>query len=240
MKPDSFVFHTSDYQAIKAMSDAQLGKLFRGICEFAISGSEKMEDAELKFAFNLLIDKLKRNFAKYDEICKKKSETARQAWAKHKQANATNGNSNSNTNSNSENVIFKIKCIFFFEKRICPVNQQFDIFWLYWCKRQWIDDNGEPISDKISFAKAWIPRKESQTLCNEYVAALKEMYTRLEREPGSELIVTDLMDIRPRNGTLELYGSDELHSFLQAHYSAIKDILPAAFKCNSVTFNQKK
>lgn len=238
MKPDSFVFHTSDYQSIKEMTDAQLGKLFRSICEFAISGREKMDDTELKFAFNLLIDKMKRDFVKYEDICKKKSEMAKQAWAKHKQANAAN--SNSNTNSNSENVIFKIKCIFFFEKRICPVNQQFDIFWLYWCKRQWIDDNEEPISDKISFAKAWIPRKEAQTLCNEYVAALKEIYTRLEGEPGCQLIVTDLMDIRPRNGTLELYGSEQLHAFLQAHYPEIKDILPAAFKCHSVTYNQKK
>jgi hypothetical protein len=238
MKRDSFVFYASDYQSIKGMSNEQLGRFFRAVCEFALYGTETIDDKELKYAFNLLIDKIKRDQAKFDMVCKKRSDAAKKAWSMQKHAYATD--SISEGVSNSEREIFRIKYIFFFEKRICPVNQQFEIFWKYYCKRQWLDDDGVPIKDKISCAKAWIPRKESQTLCNEYVAALKAMYTRLEREPASKLIVTDLYNIIPRNGTLELYGSEELHSFLQVNYHAIKDILPTAFNCQSITYHSKK
>ncbi|MBO7432248.1 MAG: hypothetical protein J6U13_00695 [Salinivirgaceae bacterium] len=242
MKRDSFVFYASDYQSIKDMPNEQLGRFFRAICEFALYGTDTIDDKELVYAFKLLIDKIKRDQEKYDEICKKRSEYASRARKKHMLAYATDSKDEyeSENGSEGENEIFKIKNIFFFEKRICPVNQQFEIFWKYYCKRQWLDDDGVPIKDKISCAKAWIPRKESQTLCNEYVAALKAMYTRLEREPASKLIVTDLYNIIPRNGTLELYGSEELHSFLQVNYHAIKDILPTAFNCQSITYHSKK
>jgi len=64
------------------MTNAQLGTYFRAICEFALYGSTKMEDIELKYAFNLLTDKIKRDQAKYDEVSKKRSEIAKKARSK--------------------------------------------------------------------------------------------------------------------------------------------------------------
>lgn len=107
MNRDSFVFYASDYQSIKDMTNAQLGTFFRAICEFALYGSTKMEDKELKYAFNLLTDKIKRDQAKYDEVSKKRSEIAKKARSKQLLAIAADSNRDSNNECESEIINIK-------------------------------------------------------------------------------------------------------------------------------------
>ena len=116
MSRDSFVFYASDYKSIKDMPDEQLGRFFRAICEYALNGIAKIDDKELKYAFNLLIDKIKRDQAKYDEVSKRRSEAGKKAWKKQMQANGGGSGSVSVSDSESDNI--EIKKIFLFEKNV--------------------------------------------------------------------------------------------------------------------------
>ena len=74
----SFVLYTDYTEKFKALSDAQFGKLIRGLCEY-ITTEERPDFDELviSMAFDVAKVDLDRNKQKYDEICEKRKEAGR-------------------------------------------------------------------------------------------------------------------------------------------------------------------
>jgi len=236
MKRDSFIFYASDYQSIKDMTDAQLGTFFRAICEFALYGSTKMEDKELKFAFNLLTDKIKRDQAKYDEVSKKRSEAGKKAWKKQMQANGGDSVSVSDNVCDNESEIIEIKKIFLFDKRVLPVKNEFDRFWNHYLKNNWLDGNGTPITDKIACARNWSVPKAKITLLEYQVSAWREIYDQLAQESDSYLLVTDLLKVEVDGVTLKISCTSAMRDFLEKHIDNVKDIVSSVFRCEKILY----
>lgn len=236
MKRDSFVFYSSDYRSIKDMSDEQLGRFFRAICEYALNGIEKIEDKELKYAFKLLIDKIKRDQAKYDEKCKKRSDVAKEAWSKRLHAIAADSVCDNESENVCDSDIINIKKFFLFRRRICPVNCEFERFWCHYAKNDWVDGNGVKITNKIACAKNWQIPDSVQTLLSYQAVAWHKIYSKLSREPNCDILITDLVKIEVKNVTLTITCTSAMRDFLEKHIENVKDIVHSDFKCQYLEY----
>lgn len=236
MSRDSFVFYASDYKSIKDMPDEQLGRFFRAICEYALNGIAKIDDKELKYAFNLLIDKIKRDQAKYDEVSKRRSEAGKKAWKKQMQANGGGSGSVSVSDSESDNI--EIKKIFLFEKFICPVNAEFARFWAHYAKNDWVDGNGIAITNRLACAKNWNTDAMACRLDISSAKAWKVIYNLLKEREKSELMVTGLYGFNLKNNTLIILCTKQLYEFVESNLNDdIGAVIRREFDCQKVEYN---
>ncbi len=88
----SFIVHFSTYESIKDFDDAQLGKIFRAMCEYAITGKEITLTKMLKVAFRFVKSQMDADIEKYKETCKKRSDAGHSSAQKRAEAKATNVN----------------------------------------------------------------------------------------------------------------------------------------------------
>lgn len=68
MKKDGVVLYISHYQAIKTLSDEQLGKLYRAIFEKQL-GNEVVLSADIQIAFNFINNQMVVDTTKYNQMC---------------------------------------------------------------------------------------------------------------------------------------------------------------------------
>lgn len=76
MKKDSFILYKSFYEPLKMLSDKQLGKLFKAIFEYQISGNTEV-DSDIQMAFAFIKNQLDIDYGKYEEKVKKNSDNGR-------------------------------------------------------------------------------------------------------------------------------------------------------------------
>lgn len=104
---DSFVFYLSQYDAIKELTDEQIGRLMRAIFEKQL-GKEVVLENDIKIAFNFINNQMLVDQKKYAETCEKRRLSGKQGGApkgnqnarkttKNKQ-NKLNDNENDNEN----------------------------------------------------------------------------------------------------------------------------------------------
>lgn len=66
---DSFVFYLSHYEAVRDLTDEQLGRLFRAIFEKQL-GNEVVLENDIKIAFNFINNQMVLDKTKYENKCK--------------------------------------------------------------------------------------------------------------------------------------------------------------------------
>lgn len=88
----SFIVHFSTYESIKDFDDAQLGKIFRAMCEYAITGKEITLTKMLKVAFRFVKSQMDADIKKYKETCEKRSDAGRSSAQKRAESKSTNVN----------------------------------------------------------------------------------------------------------------------------------------------------
>lgn len=118
MAKDSFVFYLSQYDAIKELTDEQIGRLMRAIFEKQL-GKEVVLGNDIKIAFNFINNQMLVDQKKYAETCEKRRLSGKQGGAPKGNKNATkttknkqnklNDNDNENDNDiKKENTKEKI------------------------------------------------------------------------------------------------------------------------------------
>ncbi len=90
---DSFILYTSFYEPLKSLSDEQLGRLFRAIFEFNLTGKENV-DVDIQIAFAFIKNQLILDGEKYEEVKKKKAEAGKLGMQNRWKKNITNDNKN--------------------------------------------------------------------------------------------------------------------------------------------------
>ena len=100
------------YGDIKATSDEltdeQLGRLFRGMIDYFVSGECPRFTDSLKFAFIPIKQQMDRDADKYIQKCEKMRSNANKRWSenaiasKSNQLDANDANTNTNTNTNKD------------------------------------------------------------------------------------------------------------------------------------------
>lgn len=189
-----------------------------------------------------MVDKIKRDQAKYDEICKKRSEYALRPRKKHMLAYAADNISDNGckceSQSESDEDILKIKYFFLFNKRICPVQSEFERFWDHYAKNGWVGGNGVLITNKVACAKNWKPEASVRRLDVCYAKAWEKLYNLLKDREKSELMVTGLYGFNLKNNTLIILCTKQLYEFVESNLNDdVGAVIRREFDCLKVGYN---
>jgi hypothetical protein len=76
----SFIVYYTTYETLKDFKDAELGKIFRAMCEYDINGVETALPKHLQIAFNFIKAHLDADKKKYKEKCEKNKLSAEKRW----------------------------------------------------------------------------------------------------------------------------------------------------------------
>lgn len=88
---DSFVLYKSFYEPVSGLTDDQLGRLFRTIFQWQITGmADKDPDDAVNMALGFIINQFRIDNGKYLERCEKNRTNANIRWEKTKNATASN------------------------------------------------------------------------------------------------------------------------------------------------------
>lgn len=120
MERDSFILYKSFYEPISYLTDEQIGRLFRAIFNYQISGNENA-DADIIIPFRFFVNQFRIDNAKYDEICEKRRENGKKGGRpkkpngfqetkrfSEKPKKAHNDNDNENENENENENVFSV------------------------------------------------------------------------------------------------------------------------------------
>lgn len=78
-KKKSFILYKDFYSPVKSLSNEQLGRLFRAIFEYQLSGKEEV-DEDIKMPFNFILNSFKIDEEKYKERCERNKRNAEKRW----------------------------------------------------------------------------------------------------------------------------------------------------------------
>lgn len=91
MKKGSFILYDSDLQGVLLLTVHQAGKLLKALAKYRLEGIESDfgNDVAVAILYRQIIDHIAINEEKYNEACKKRSETMKKKWNERK--NTENG-----------------------------------------------------------------------------------------------------------------------------------------------------
>lgn len=90
---DTFIFRESWWNQIKMFPDCRREEIYDALCKYVFEGIEPEYDPmnAVHTAIHFIVDDIKANKDKYDEVCAKRSEAARirneKYWSEHRAAN---------------------------------------------------------------------------------------------------------------------------------------------------------
>ena len=89
----SFVFYTNNKDVLELLSDEQLGKLLRMLIDFAETETlQNTDDVAINVAYRFMTSQMKRDFEKYETVCKRRSEAGKLGGRPKKQTKAKKAN----------------------------------------------------------------------------------------------------------------------------------------------------
>lgn len=91
-KKSSFILYTSFYDAIKHLSDAELGTLHRAVYTFHLTGDIPKLPTELNMAFSFFKSQFERDDVKYQKVVQRNKSNIAKRWG-NKNTKNTNGKS---------------------------------------------------------------------------------------------------------------------------------------------------
>ena len=100
-KKKSFILYTDNRNQINMLSDQQAGRLFKALFAFAESGDiPTFDDGMTAMAFSFISSQISRDSEKYDEVCKKRSESGKKGGiASYKSQKAKKANQANQANA---------------------------------------------------------------------------------------------------------------------------------------------
>lgn len=104
----SFVVYDDIVEILDALTDEEVGQLFRGMVKYHMTGEEPDFSGALKLAFIPVRQGINRNAEKYAMRCERMRENANKRWSNNAnacnsmQTHANDANSNTNTNTDSK------------------------------------------------------------------------------------------------------------------------------------------
>lgn len=88
------------------LSDAQAGKLIKGIYEFACNGvTPQFDDGMVQMAFSFISSAIARDAEKYEEKCRKNKEIAAKRVERQRKLAKENGDSRTLTNVTDNDIV---------------------------------------------------------------------------------------------------------------------------------------
>ena len=117
-KPKGYVIYPDQWKALKGLSLARLGRVFKAVYETlnGVEGAEKELKGSVRIAYDFLRVQFDMDVEKYDQLCERNRIKAKKRWEKHKNAkNATaclamhNENENENENDTNSSVVSEKK-----------------------------------------------------------------------------------------------------------------------------------
>ncbi len=97
MVKDGMIIYISQYEAVQDLPDEELGKLYRALFNEQIrrAGKEPKHEVELTgatlIAFNFLVNQLRIDLKKYDELCRRNKENGKKGGRPRKNPEKANG-----------------------------------------------------------------------------------------------------------------------------------------------------
>ena len=91
-KPKGYVIYPDQWKALKGLSLARLGRVFKAVYETlnGVEGAEKELKGSVRIAYDFLRVQFDMDVEKYDQLCERNRIKAKKRWEKHKNAkNAT-------------------------------------------------------------------------------------------------------------------------------------------------------
>ena len=100
---ESFIIYTSFYEPIKELSDKQLGRIFRALFDYHVTGNRQVDD-DIRMAFLFFKNQMDIDRKRYIEMCDKRKQAAVRGGAPKGNSNARKKTSESD-NDNKNNQI---------------------------------------------------------------------------------------------------------------------------------------
>ncbi len=246
-KKNTIVLNLNDFDALKILKDEQLGRLFRVLCQH-YRGEKYTVESDIEWPFWWLRTEIDRYNKNFQVVCEMRSAAgkkgSRSRWETLSIANLTNitnvtkeADSDNGIEYELKNEILEIKTFFLFNKRICPVQSEFERFWSHYEKNGWVDGNGVPITNKLACAKNWNPEASVGRLDISYTKAWERIYNLLKDKEKSELMITDIYGLKLINGTLVISCTKQLYDFVESNLT--EDVCAAilkGFSCDRVEY----
>ena len=80
MTKNSFIVYHNYRDKLKSLSDAQLGKLFKAMLDYSITGKEPKLTGAVNMAFQFIKVTMDEDKQKYESVCKKNQENIKRRW----------------------------------------------------------------------------------------------------------------------------------------------------------------
>lgn len=103
---DSFIIYTSFYEPIKGLSDKQLGRIFRALFDYHVTGDVQVDD-DIKMAFLFFKNQMDIDAKKYTYICEKRKQAAVRGGAPKGNGNARKKAIESEENNQNNQMVEK-------------------------------------------------------------------------------------------------------------------------------------
>jgi hypothetical protein len=77
---DNVLIYSQQYEAVKELSDADFGKVFRSVFEYAFNGKAEDVSPDIKIAFSFIKNQIDRDQKKYEDKCEANRENVKKRW----------------------------------------------------------------------------------------------------------------------------------------------------------------
>ena len=110
MTKNSFIVYYNYREKLQNLTDAQVGKLFRAMLNYAIDGKEPQLNGVLDMAFQFIKVTMDEDKQKYNDKCNKNKENIKQRWNtnEYERIKKIRTNTNDTDNDNDNNISLSI------------------------------------------------------------------------------------------------------------------------------------
>lgn len=132
MAKNSFIVYFNYREKLQGLNNAQLGKLFRAMLDYAIDDKEPEFSGELKMAFQFIKINMDEDKQKYEAKCKKNKENVSARWEYERIRNIqtnTNDTDNDNDNDNDNDYVYS-QSIIIARARACETEKELEDFFV--------------------------------------------------------------------------------------------------------------
>jgi|WetSurMetagenome_2_1015567.scaffolds.fasta_scaffold47042_2 hypothetical protein len=77
---DNVLIYSQQYEAVKELPDADFGKVFRSVFEYAFNGKADNVSPDIKIAFSFMKNQIDRDQKRYEDKCEANRENVKKRW----------------------------------------------------------------------------------------------------------------------------------------------------------------
>ena len=191
---ESFILYTPQYDALKNLTDAQLGKLLRALYLLRKGQQVRLNDAAVEMAFAFITNQFRYDDEKRERFVAQRKAAAQASVSKRQRAlTGVSYNVNSNVNSNvnvNKNMSMceerEIYTKFYFKNMIDPA-AEVRRFYEWGNANGWKTKSGNPIASRVHYASFWRPENEGKRFPHSALCLLRAAYDLAREAQGEEI-----------------------------------------------------